>query len=642
MHNFKNWLVNEEIYPQSNAATVYHRTHNIKTFKNIMSQGFKFTERGTFGDGLYTHFRYEDTFAGADNPTMTGTYGKIIIKFKVSNINQFLILLEDYAKKIHGKDWLPSAQIKKLNINVNPQFAQKLDKAITDKNKFVPASVYGHQAVAKDLQRKNMSDEEFQKNIPKDNPDMYSLLSSGELSKPQTNCKGIIFYDRGMNGGHNLLLYPPYKDIKILAYAFSPTGLNVPEKQLQWQDAKEFNANFTQGLDQAEPALRGRDNYNLVNKNIDIASGQNYDVWGTGDKSHDSATKLQNTDMTNIQNNILNLVKQARNPQNKTQNTLTQIISLLLNKSNHNPDDSFITTLKQLPSNTFKPQEIFNIIKNINDNVNENTANSIANMLLRFTDEQSIDKIITMIIENYTLRDEIDFDSITKTLINKNVSTNILAKIFRFVKNPQDIQRILGKEKTTEILDNPNINGKPINFANEKNTRGSAFKSMKQKSDHPFLDGADFLAFKIQNKKINQQDVINAIYDTKNPTKLYDALYRSKFPISGEIFAHTIKSIGDNTKLREFISSQGKKAVQYIQTITPEFAKEIGLFDDAQTAVIFQNLLPPDKLNQFQDEIDFIYRNKYGNVPQNQMKELMDKDNVKPLNFGHSSLNFSR
>ena len=54
--NFKQWLLSEEIFPQNNTATVYHRTKSVDSVSNMLTQGFRIGEGCLYGCGLYTTF----------------------------------------------------------------------------------------------------------------------------------------------------------------------------------------------------------------------------------------------------------------------------------------------------------------------------------------------------------------------------------------------------------------------------------------------------------------------------------------------------------------------------------------------------------------------------------------------------------
>lgn len=108
MKNFKNWLFTEEVFPNK-TATVYHRTRSLDNVENILSKGYKVGRGCHYGCGLYTNIELSSQF----NQHMS-IYGNYIVKFKVTNLEKYLILPINIAKNILGKDYRISDQIKKL------------------------------------------------------------------------------------------------------------------------------------------------------------------------------------------------------------------------------------------------------------------------------------------------------------------------------------------------------------------------------------------------------------------------------------------------------------------------------------------------------------------------------------------------
>jgi hypothetical protein len=116
---FKEWFINEEIYAQNKTATVYHRTcagcdeeKSVKAVSNILISDFKSGGIGCiYGCGLYATYSIKSQFT-----EHMQKYGKALVKFKVTDLDKYLILSEYAAKKIHGKDYKISDQVKKLGL----------------------------------------------------------------------------------------------------------------------------------------------------------------------------------------------------------------------------------------------------------------------------------------------------------------------------------------------------------------------------------------------------------------------------------------------------------------------------------------------------------------------------------------------
>lgn len=117
--NFKKWLLTEEIYSQNKTATVYHRTcaycdedKSVKAVSSILTSDFKSGAMGCiYGCGFYTTYSIKSQF----NEHMQ-KYGKALVKFKVTDLDKYLILSEYAAKKIHGENYKISDQVKKLGL----------------------------------------------------------------------------------------------------------------------------------------------------------------------------------------------------------------------------------------------------------------------------------------------------------------------------------------------------------------------------------------------------------------------------------------------------------------------------------------------------------------------------------------------
>lgn len=205
--NFAQWLLNEEIYFQNNTAVVYHRTKNLGSVSSLLSQIFEAGKTGgcANGCGLYGMVdltRQFDTYAE--------DYGKYLTKWKISGLDQFLILIKNMAEKVHGKDSTVTKQLKKLGVLeswkkvAGSDWQNILEKYDADPNhKFV--EIYGDWA--------------------------------------DKNLKGTAYMDvsiMGQRHGIVVLKYPPIEDgVEFLAYAEAPiTGDKATDKNtmenLQW------------------------------------------------------------------------------------------------------------------------------------------------------------------------------------------------------------------------------------------------------------------------------------------------------------------------------------------------------------------------------------------------------------------------
>ena len=190
---FKNWLLTEEIFPQNKTATVFHRTYK-ELVDSVMTSNFKSgAGKGCmYGCGLYTTFALESQFADY----MQTAYGDYVIKFKVTDLQNYLICPFMVATSILGQ---------------NPDQYSLLSQ-------FKKFGLY-------DEATKKYGPEQLE-NINKSMNDQYTSDLARNLVQAipsiQTKTKGILY--RGSKDGYCLVKYPPIEDgtITMLAYADAP------------------------------------------------------------------------------------------------------------------------------------------------------------------------------------------------------------------------------------------------------------------------------------------------------------------------------------------------------------------------------------------------------------------------------------
>lgn len=193
--NFKKWLISEEIYPQNKTATVYHRT-GINNVSNLLKSDFRSGTGCLYGCGLYTTFALDSQFAG-----YMDQYGDTLVKFKVSKLDDYLIVHKSVARQLLGEKYKISDQFNKFGVasKIEPQDLELFDD-LQDKEKF------------------------------------SSLVLQQIYSRYPTileNLKGAIYY--GSNDGYCLLKYPPVEDgtVEMLGFAQASVGDSAKQKQLE-------------------------------------------------------------------------------------------------------------------------------------------------------------------------------------------------------------------------------------------------------------------------------------------------------------------------------------------------------------------------------------------------------------------------
>lgn len=200
--NFRNWLISEEIYPNK-TATVYHRTRRLDDIGNILSKGFSAGEQGgcMYGCGLYTTFDLRSQF-----DSYMERYGSYIVKFKITNLENYLITPLNVAKYILGKDYKISDQFKKRIIK-NPSLSKKL------------AFMFQTQSIEDVFSEydKKQATEQYSSDL------LLKLLDEkGFILHADPKISGAIY--RGKQDGYCLVKYEPINDstITMLGYADAP------------------------------------------------------------------------------------------------------------------------------------------------------------------------------------------------------------------------------------------------------------------------------------------------------------------------------------------------------------------------------------------------------------------------------------
>ena len=193
--NFKQWFnINEEVYSQNKTATVFHRTcfrcdvnDSVNSVSGILTSKYIVGEGSgcLYGCGLYTTFALESQFS-----SYMRRYGHAVIKFKVTDLDKYLIFQLSVAKQIHGENYKISDQLKKLNII--DQFKESKQNSLQ-------------------MHDERQQKEEFTGDFA------YDFFLRNKWI--QENVKGIIY--RGKNDGFCLLKYQPVQDgtITMLGYA---------------------------------------------------------------------------------------------------------------------------------------------------------------------------------------------------------------------------------------------------------------------------------------------------------------------------------------------------------------------------------------------------------------------------------------
>ena len=206
-------IIQEELFIQNNTATLFHRTQTVGNIPSILERGWS-ARRGTYGTGIYTTYLIQDQFKSY----MSG-YGTVLLKFKYEGLDNLLIFSVDLAKKIHKDKFLLKDQIEKIA----PSFE------LTEDNLKRIASI-----------QEMLENSDFSS----DAAHRFTDIFYGELK----HFAGVEYY--GRNDGHCVVIYPPAKNISLIAFAENAAISKNPDS-LRWTkmgSKRVFSKSFKKGL----------------------------------------------------------------------------------------------------------------------------------------------------------------------------------------------------------------------------------------------------------------------------------------------------------------------------------------------------------------------------------------------------------
>jgi len=407
--NFKEWLLNEEIFPNK-TATVYHRTKSIKDVSSILTSDYKVGTGCYYGCGLYTTFAIESQFT-----SYMKTYGKAVVKFKVTDLDKYLIFQLSVAKQIHGKDYKISDQLKKLGV-LNKVDESKLKEYDEQQEK-----------------------ESYSSTLAKDFYDKNTWIVN--------SVKGIIYY--GKNDGYCLLKYPTVQDgtITMLAYAVAePDDMKKMEElksDIGWIKSVGVLGTSIKNVYKSPEKIKGKfafgDNKKIENIINIFLTSKNLEV--TAKKLASELDKFSDGDVYYLLNAATDKEKMA------------EVIAKYKQKLS---DDNIRVLLWRLP-NKDKIDEIAELIIK---NKKELSFSDVQN-LLHYANDQG--KIAELIINN---KSELDDDIVTLALDyatdQGKMGELIISKKLELDGNGVTVYRLLGtatdQDKMAELLGTNNIN----------------------------------------------------------------------------------------------------------------------------------------------------------------------------------------
>ena len=192
MKSFREWVLNEEIFPNK-TATVFHRTRDPSSIEKMLHYGVE-ANMGTYGSGLYSTFALDSQF----HPYMK-RYGRYIVKFKVENLEDFLIIPLSVAKQVLGSEYKISDQFKKR--------AKRLF-GLKDTPREIDDATFGFLPEADRWQSERKYSSDLAMELSKEIPDVIKKFS------------GVVY--RGRQDGYCLLKHEPVSDgLAMLGYSMA-------------------------------------------------------------------------------------------------------------------------------------------------------------------------------------------------------------------------------------------------------------------------------------------------------------------------------------------------------------------------------------------------------------------------------------
>ena len=396
--NFKNWLLSEEIW-QNNTATVYHRTRP-ESIATILSTNWKTAEGCMYGCGLYTTFSIESQF----NSYMENHYGTAILKFKVTNLDQYVICLKSVAQQILGKNYKISDQLNRLNLTdlYTPQQINQFNQM---------------------METTNFSSELALK--------MYKTNKNLE-----NKAKGIIYY--GSKDGYCLVKYPPIEDgtITLLGYAnYAPTD--------DLQKMEELRSNCKKNE-------QGKCESPWITSTSKVALKTLYGL--DKDKKPEYAKQITTSfseilNMQKIDQDNWNLVKEKLQDSKKRD----QIIKFIIKKNKLKINDNITRDLLLLAENKDEIAKLLgseNISKLSDNSVDElifysENKDEMAKLILQYKKELT-DRNVSILLDSATNPDEI-----AKLILQhkKELIKDDVFNLLLYAKNPDEIAKLILQHK---------------------------------------------------------------------------------------------------------------------------------------------------------------------------------------------------
>ena len=472
--NFKQWLLSEEIFPNK-TATVYHRTKYISSISDILKSGFRTGSGCLYGCGLYTTFSLADQF----KEYMVSQYGNYIVKFKVTNLNEYLICQLSVAQQILGVKYKISYQFKSFNIEVPQEVLDDFDE----------------------MQLKSTYSSDLALDI---HNNWHPKIESSK-------CKGMIY--RGKRDGYSLVKYEPVEDGTITMLAYAEVPLN---------DFEKFNSlSRNEGWTTSTKTAKIKSVYSLpVNKEkhgdiVDPKDEFYKNLFYAKDISH-MARKIGKEAMNSLSDaQVYQLVDKDKD----TDNTINAIIKYKKNLTSTNVHDllSHAKDIKKV-AETLGEENISKLEDKHVSYLFDKLGSKFMSVLMQYKKELSSNDVYTLL--SYTR----DKEKLAETLGEENISKLSGANVNDLFKHSIkfSIPPNLKKEKASfeEIL---NILLKYKNNLSDVDVSNILYFSTKKYDDDEVI--YDIIQnLKDKNQDISERNVYGFLYYSKDREKLAETL----------------------------------------------------------------------------------------------------------------------
>jgi hypothetical protein len=441
-----------------------------------------------YGCGLYTTFAIESQFTN-----YMQTYGQAVVKFKVEELDKYLIFQLSVAKQIHGKDYKISDQLKKLGLlnkpNVNEIKLKYYDEQ-QEKEKY-------SSALAKQFYEQN-----------------GWIVNS---------VKGIIYY--GANDGYCLVKYPTVKDgtITMLGYAVAE-----PNNMKKMEELKS-NIGWIKSVGTLGTAFKT--------------------TYKAPEKMKEKLAFGSNTEIENVKSiflNSKNLERTAKKLESNLKKLSDKDISDLLDRAS-DKDQMAEVIIKYIPElygeilvslfrNAKDKDKVSELIINYNPKF---SRNNVYHLISYSTDK---DKIAQLIIEKHQEISDSDVyslavntkdrDKIAQLIIQKksNLSDKNVGDLIYAAINKEKIAELI-IEKKPELSDNNVFN--LIQFANDK-----------EKIAEIILN---------KNPKLSDDTVENLLLKANDKEKMAELIIRKKPELSNSNVYSLLGTATDKDKMSDLI-----------------------------------------------------------------------------------------